>query len=149
MPIENFPFSIIARGIARPYLPVNIINSHNDKKNYSTWGIIDTGADVCAISARFAKILGHDLKSVKPKDVFTGNGLTLAYPHSTRFEILHPITGQIIYTTEDTPVDFLPELDAAVLLGVNNFLGKFILNINYPQQKFSITDPSRIVKSRV
>lgn len=145
MPIDNFPFSIIARGIARPYLPVNIINSHNDKRCYSTWGIIDTGADVCAISAKFAKILGHDLKIVKPRDVDTGNGPTLAYPHSTRFEILHPITGQLIYTTIDTPVDFLLELDAPVLLGINNFLGKFILNINYPQQKFSLTDPSRII----
>ena len=139
MPIENFPFSGRGGGIHRPYLLVKIINPHTGR-HYITYGIIDTGADECAIPASYALLLGHKLNTVSPRVIQTGNGDTYAYSHLTKFEILHPITGNVIYTTEDTPVDFMPNLHVT-LLGVTNFLSKFILTVNYPQKTFSIKYP--------
>jgi predicted aspartyl protease len=61
--IEKYPFTIINPGdIARPYLPISIINPKN-KKNINIFALIDTGADECAIPAPFAQLLDHDLES--------------------------------------------------------------------------------------
>jgi len=56
--------------------------------------------------------------------------MTTAYSHTTRLEILHPVSFDLLYTVDDTPVDFLPNLHV-VLLGVDKFLSKFILNIEF------------------
>ncbi|MEA3351572.1 MAG: hypothetical protein U9Q82_13210 [Chloroflexota bacterium] len=138
MPIKDCPFSVYAQfgDEPRPILPVRIINPHTGKR-IQTIGIIDTGADECSIPADYAPLLGHDLQSGHIKQVYTGNGMTTAYSHTTRFEILHPASFDLLYTVDDIPVDFLPNLHI-VLLGVNNFLSKFILNIDYPKHIFSI-----------
>jgi len=51
MPIRNYPFSVIRPGdLARPYLPVTIINPDTNK-GIEVYALIDTGADECASSA--------------------------------------------------------------------------------------------------
>jgi len=136
MPIDNCPFTLTIGGILRPLLSIRIINPHTNQSTL-TYGIIDTGADECAIPAVFAPLLGHNLQAGTVKQISTGNGLTVAYSHTTKFEIFHPNSGYLLYTLSDTPVDFLPNLHV-VLLGVNNFLSRFILTINYPNKCFSI-----------
>jgi hypothetical protein len=84
--------------------------------------------------------LGHNLQAGKQKIISTGNGETLAYAHTIRFEIFHPSTGELLYTIDDTPIDFMPNLHV-VLLGVNSFLSRFVLTIDYPQKSFSILYP--------
>jgi predicted aspartyl protease len=120
-------------------LPIRIVNPHSEK-GYKTFGLIDTGADDCAIPAVYAPLVGHDLQSGQSKTISTGNGETIAYMHTTRFEIFHPETEELLYVIDDTPIDFLPNLHI-VLLGVNSFLSRFILEINYPSKKFSIRYP--------
>ena len=56
------------------------------------------------------------------------------------FEIFHPLKGELLYTVDDTPIDFMPNLHV-VLLGVNSFLSRFVLTIDYPQKRFSIQYP--------
>ena len=46
--------------IVRPILEIKIINPYN-KKYIRTYGVIDTGADECAIPAWVANRLGHNL----------------------------------------------------------------------------------------
>lgn len=139
MPIRECPFTFCGNDIYRPILPIRIINPHTSG-NYRTHGIIDTGADECATPAAYAPILGHNLQAGQTKTIRTGNGVTVAYAHTTKFEIFHPETAELLYTMEDTPVDFLPNLNV-VLLGVNNFLSRFILTIDYPNKRFSIKYP--------
>jgi len=139
MPIKNCPFSLYY-GAHRPVLPISIINPDTNL-SHKTYGIIDTGADECAIPAYIAKVLGHNLQAGKTKKVGTGNGETTAYAHATEFALFHPATGELLYKVKNTPIDFMPNLHV-VLLGVNSFLSKFILNINYPGKFFSITHPS-------
>jgi len=63
MPIRNYPFLVIRPGdLARPYLPVTIINPDTQKK-VKVYALIDTGADECAFPASFAPLLGHNLQA--------------------------------------------------------------------------------------
>lgn len=139
MPIRNFPFSRDNGGIARPYLRIRISNPHTGL-SAKTYGLIDTGADECAIPAGYSAILGHNLERGTTKQISTGNGITAAYAHSTRFEIFHPETEDVIYTIDNTPLDFMPNLNV-VLLGVNSFLSRFVLEINYPEKRFTVKWP--------
>lgn len=139
MCITNCPFSL-SDGIYRPILSLEVINPH-EKKSYRTHAVIDTGADECAIPAGVARILGHNLQSGHTKTVYTGNGPTTAYAHTTVLKIYYPITGEQIHTVPEALIDFLPNL-SNVLLGVRSFLSSFVLNIDYPNKTFSVTSPN-------
>lgn len=138
MPLTDCPFAQYD-GIYRPTLQIRIINPDTGLSQ-RTYGIIDTGADECAVPASYAKLLGHNLQAGGEKKVLTGNGQTIAYTHTTKFEIFNPATGIVAYTIPDTPIDFMPNLHV-ILLGVNSFLSKFILYIDYPHKLFSIKSP--------
>jgi len=122
-----------------PTLIIKIINPHaRPVKSLTTNGIIDTGASECTIPAAFAPLLGHNLKNgVLKSNVQTASGATNSWAHTTTFEIFHPITRDFLCRIENIPVDFMEKLPV-VLLGASNFLGRFILNINYPLKKFSL-----------
>jgi hypothetical protein len=133
MPIRNYPFSVIRPGdVARPYLPVTIFNPTVGKK-LRVFALIDSGADECAMPAPFASILGHNLQAGQEKKINTGNGITLAYSHTTRIEV----EG---FATQEILVDFMPKLSMP-LLGVKSFLGNFILTIDYPNKAFPLQLP--------
>jgi len=122
-------------------LYIRICNPHTGQ-SLNTIGLVDTGADECALPAEFAQILGHDLEAGQVKQIATGNGVTTAYSHTCRIEILAPNVAETSQedtacVTEETPIDFLPNLNT-VLLGVGNFLGNFVLTVDYPRRVFSI-----------
>jgi hypothetical protein len=130
MSIIAYPFSKIGgNGIPRPILPITISNPHTNK-SLKAYGIIDTGADECALPAGFAPILGHNLQKGTPKHINTGNGVTIAYAHTISIKTLD-------FQSDDIMIDFLPNLSVP-LLGVKSFLGNFILTINYLKQTFSL-----------
>jgi len=135
MPIRNYPFSVIRPGdLARPYLPVTIINP-DTQKHVKVYALIDTGADECAFPASFAPLLGHNLQAGRLKRISTGNGITTAYSHTTRILI----EG---FSTQDVLVDFMSNLNIP-LLGVKSFLGNFILGVDYPKKVFSLNLPNK------
>jgi len=147
MPLKDCPFLKLSKeDIPRPILPIKIINPHTGLA-YTTFGIIDTGADECAIPASIASILGHNLQAGSTKIIGTGNGETIAFAHTTKFEIYHPLSFRLAYTIQDTPIDFMPNLHV-VLLGVNSFLIKFILNIDYPHKVFSVNSSQKAVRKK-
>lgn len=117
--------------IPRPWLPVTISNPHT-KQAISLYGLIDTGADECAVPAQFAPMIGHNLQAGQQKEINTGNGKTAAYAHTLSFET----KGIII---ENVLIDFMPNLNV-VLLGVKSFLSNFKVVIDYKNNKFSLLD---------
>jgi predicted aspartyl protease len=130
MSLQNKPFIQIGSGnTPKPWLPIVISNPHTGK-SISTYGLVDTGADECALPASFAEILGHNLQKGTPKDISTGNGITIAYSHTVSIET----DG---FHTENVLIDFMPNLSVP-LLGVRSFLSKFILTVNYKDQTFSL-----------
>ncbi len=130
MLIENFPFTIIrAEDIARPYLPITIINPEN-KRELNVFALIDTGADECALPASFASPLGHNLQAGYQRKISTGNGITAAYGHSILLKAFE-------FVSESVVIDFMPNLNIP-LLGVKSFLSSFTLKIDYPNRVFSI-----------
>jgi predicted aspartyl protease len=135
MPVRDYPFSVVRPGdIARPYLPVTIINPSTGKE-LRVYALIDTGADECAFPASFAPLLGHNLQAGRLRRISTGNGITIAYSHRTRLAI----EG---FSTQDVLVDFMPNLSIP-LLGVKSFLSNFILTVDYPTKVFSLLLPNR------
>ena len=118
--------------IARPWLPITIYNPHT-KLSVKVYGLIDTGADECAIPAEYAPLLGHNLQAGIRKTISTGNGSTTAYAHTLCFK-----TDSI--EINDVLIDFMPNLHV-VLLGVKSFLSNFILTVNYKNSTFSLTKP--------
>ncbi len=87
MKIVDIPFTKLSPGdIARPWLSVVIINPHSGR-HINVLGLIDTGADECALPSAYANILGHNLQTGKPKEINTGNGITTAYSHSSQIKI--------------------------------------------------------------
>lgn len=89
MPINDCPFTDFKSGIYRPYLALKIINPLTNK-SCKTFGLIDTGADECAVPAFIADELGHNLHAGIPKTITTGSGKASVYRHTTKFEIYHP-----------------------------------------------------------
>jgi len=132
MLISNTPFTKLGPDdIPRPWLPVTILNPHTNKR-IRVLGLIDTGADECALPSSYAIILGHDLQSGYSKEINTGNGKTLAYSHTVTIRI-----ETVDFTVHDILIDFMPNLHVP-LLGVKSFLSNFILTINYPDLSFSL-----------
>jgi hypothetical protein len=108
-------------------------------------GIIDTGADSCAIPAKYAVLLGYDLKAGRPKVIGTGNGTTRAYSHECRIDIYNTNSllrgnAETVYTTSEIQIDFMEKLPV-ILLGVSDFLGQFVLRIDYNAQLFCLQRP--------
>jgi len=118
--------------MARPYLPITIVNPDNDRQ-IKVYALIDTGADESAFPASFAPLLGHQLQFGKAKKISTGNGITTAYSHVSRIVI----EG---FSTQDVLVDFMPNLNIP-LIGVRSFLINFILTVDYPNKIFSLLLP--------
>ena len=130
MLIKKYPFTItIQEDIARPYLPITIINPEN-QRTLNVFALIDTGADECAFPASFAEPLEHNLQAGHEKRVCTGNGITSAYKHTVCIKTFE-------FITEDVLIDFMPNLYVP-LLGVKSFLSNFTLKIDYPNKVFSI-----------
>ena len=134
MSVRDYPFSVIRPGdIARPYLPIIIINPDTEKQ-INVYALIDTGADECAFPGSFASLLGHNLQAGQLKRISTGNGITIAYSHTTRIIVES-------FSTQDVLVDFMPNLNIP-LLGVKSFLSNFILTVDYPNKVFSLMLPN-------
>jgi len=108
MPFHAYPFVVIRPGdIARPYLPAKISNP-DANKSINVYALIDTGADECALPASFASILGHRLEAGKEKKISTGNGITIAFGHSSVIEIPGFSTGPV-------NIDYMPQLSTPLL----------------------------------
>lgn len=131
MSTRDYPFYVVRPGdVARPYLPVTIINP-DTARELRVYALIDTGADECAFPASFAPVLGHNLQTGQLRRISTGNGITTAYGHTTRIAIED-------FSTQDVIVDFMPNLSTP-LLGVKSFLGNFVLTVDYPKRTFSLS----------
>lgn len=151
MPIRDYPFIyyeqhsgkiIIGGEKSRPFLWIKVVNPSNGN-SIITNALVDTGAFDSAFPAECAPRLGHNLKAARPKTICTSNGKTKAYPHTSTVDILdilpdgNPNLNRILYSLPRQLIDYTEDL-GQFLLGQNNFLKKFILNIDYPKKRFSI-----------
>ena len=117
--------------LPRPWLPITIKNPHTNQ-TINVYGLIDTGADDCAIPAYYAPMIGHNLQAGTQKTINTGNGSTVAYGHTLCIETRGLEIKNVL-------IDFLPNLNV-VLLGAKNFLCNFVLVIDYKRQVFSLKE---------
>jgi len=133
VPIRNRPFTSFGTSVpSRPYLHVQFLNPHSGVKR-RLFGLIDTGADECALPAEFAKVFGHNYLKGKKRDIIGVGGHVEAFSHTMSIEI----PG---YGSYEALIDFVPGL-TTVLLGVSSFLSNFVLTVDYKKKVFSLTKP--------
>jgi hypothetical protein len=91
-----------------------------------------------------AHILGHNQTTGIQIEGVGAGGATKSYYHSTEIQIYgltsdgYPDSSHIIHHIPLTTICWMENLPI-VLLGVELFLEKFKLIVDYPNQKFSIT----------
>ncbi len=139
MPIRDFPFRGTG-GFLRPWLPIRIINPHTGLF-FDTRGLVDTGADECCVPDFIAHTIGHNVEKGTPADVGGIGGKVDAYKHTTKIEI-YDYSDKLVYTINEACIDCIVG-GKTVLLGTKEFLDKFMLAIDYPAKKFSITFPAQ------
>lgn len=134
MPIRNYSFKPLG-GMLRPILPIVIINPHSNK-SHKTLGIIDTGADTCTISREIADILGHNMEKGDKGEATSVGAKVQTWLHTTTINMLD-FNSKIFHTIKNAKIEYVDNFDY-VVLGVEDFLEKYRLEIDYPKRRFSI-----------
>jgi len=153
MPISNYPFRTSTQiPFPSPILPIRFANPHNDL-DFLTWGLIDTGAAESAVPEHIAKTLGHDIHSVRPMSGFGASGNFDVYPHTFKIDIFKingkgiVNTNEVVYTIPQCRIGVVCNLPF-VLLGVKEFLSRFVLLVDYKNKRVSVKHPQNILRTR-
>ena len=146
MPSALYPFTrfVYATGKKdrRAYarLPLRIRNPHTGA-DLVTWGLVDTGADLTLLPAELAIRLGHNLKGHGVKTSITG-GIeqtnVTAYAHTFEIELLSADLKRVLWTTGRREFDCLGS-NPPLLVGVEDFLTRFRLLVNYPAKRLRLS----------
>ncbi len=147
MPVRNHPLTIQNRGerFLRPYLSVRAFCSetHHGREGYLQkgqliMGLVDTGADTCAMPLSYASLIGHVVENGETGSVITaGSGDIKTVIHTCSFDLLCPRTKRTLYHLENIKTHFTNNLKCP-LIGVSGFLNQFMLTIDYPSNCFSL-----------
>ena len=118
-------------------LPLRIRNPATDLA-LVTWGLVDTGADLTLLPAELAVRLGHKIK--RGRTSITG-GIEqtdlLAYAHTFEIELLAANLKRVLWTTGPREFDCL-DSNPPTLIGVEDFLHRFRLLVDYPVQQLEL-----------
>ncbi|MBL7113247.1 MAG: aspartyl protease family protein [Bacteroidales bacterium] len=138
MPIRDCPIQYHPADPNIIVLPIRVVNPKDSTKVIRWHGVIDTGASACSLPEDMALTLGLDATKDDPKEIDTGNGITLAKAYAVTIEILHPQDfKKVIHKIDNKPIYCMPN-SPAVLLGVEGFLKEFNFFINYKRGYFSL-----------
>ncbi len=136
----NYPFGQFYPGNPyRPLLNLWLTNPENQFARPAT-GLIDTGADRCAIPAWLARELGHEITNTQYEECNTASGITRAYKHTFTIDIFDIENKTKLLEVHQIKIDVVEGLQQ-VLIGVDDFLAEYILTICYPDHFFSIQSP--------
>jgi hypothetical protein len=145
MPIVEHPFVVIG-GIPKPALFVKLINPANGFE-YTTWALIDTGADYTVIPGHIAQQLYHDVRNKKVKMTWCtgigGNAPTYHHTFSLRFfesDTKGNISKKVAIRINKRLFAVVEGLHTMVL-GVGDFLKNYVLTIDYSRKVFSVRKP--------
>ncbi len=121
--------------VKTPSIPILLTG----KINFETIGLVDSGADISAMSKDVAEILGLDLKGDtdyaygiggKVKSVDTKVKITIAKGHEN-------------YTFQMPIKVILEDYDFPILLGRAGFFDRFIISFDQIQEKVSLKENKR------
>jgi len=103
-----------------------------------TWGLVDTGADLTLLPAELAVSLGHKLKHGRTS-ITGGIEQTdlVAYAHTFEIELLSADLKRALWSTGPREFDCL-DSNPPTLIGVEDFLHRFRLLVDYPVQQFQL-----------
>ncbi len=145
MPSYTYPFTKFKfsngkiEPLSHPRLYVAISNPFTGA-TVNIWGLIDTGADASLFPEELATILGHRLKGNGVKSSFS-TGIEqkriATYKHTFRIDLISPSLKKAVWSTGNLEVD-CAETNPPVLFGVQGFLKNFDLNVDYPNEIYTL-----------
>ena len=114
----------------RPIVKIKIENPHNTLVSpFETLALVDTGADVSAISVELCQTLGHSFENgTSVASAFgIGSGNARTFAHSIKLTVLLPWDDESCQTFEPVKFqcDFVDQHMTFVLLGQQDFLRLF------------------------
>jgi|GEM_PF-1175984 len=130
--------AISSDGVKRPYLDILYINPHS-KLELKATALIDTGADCCVVPHSYAEILGHNYVKGNPRNINGVNGQSECFSHTMKIEIPN-------FCTNEIQIIFSPGIKEPIL-GVRTFLSNFLLQVDYPNERFSLHEPQKLNES--
>lgn len=123
-------------------LPIKIINPENGK-SLSVIGVIDTGARCCTFPGLIARTLDFPLDE-ESKNKFGTQGISgepvTSYKHIVKIEVYDSKRMKVLRSM-DIIASFLEKNDIPPLLGVDMFLERFNINIDYIGKQFELKWP--------
>lgn len=146
MPIVDYPFQ--AQGVfsqLSPILPIKIINPRNGLE-FQTWGLVDTGSDATIITGYIANKIGLNIDSVQSSPGEGAGGSFDVFEVACSINILsmdedgNVNINDVVIEIRHRRIGVIRDL-RYVLLGVNDFLKKYVLTIDYSREIFSICRP--------
>lgn len=150
---QVYPFQRVVyvspKGVGRhchrsPVLPLIISSLHSPRRLPMT-ALIDTGADNSLFPSIIAKLLKHKLRSGKPQKFGTASGKGKAWRHTAEIGILTSDCKKVFCTISKVPIDFIQKRSAfPLLLGVEGFLEKLVVTVDYPNQIVVVEVPSNV-----
>lgn len=125
------------RGYTR--LPL-LIRNPTTGRQIATVGLVDTGADESLFPAALAVQLGHDLKGRGVKRALTAGieqSEIISYKHTFHIALLSPDMRRVVWKRK-MEIDCV-ESNPPILLGVDDFLCRFKLAVNYPVEMLTLS----------
>ena len=125
--------------LSHPRLYVAVSNPFTGD-SVNLWGLIDTGADASLFPEELATMLGHNLKGNGVKSSFS-TGIEqkriTTYKHTFKIDLISPSQKKAVWSTGNLEVD-CADTNPPVLFGVQGFLKNFNLDVDYPNEIFSL-----------
>lgn len=127
-PTDAFP---LRTSTVRPYLALNLFKGPSF---FSTYGLIDSGADDCIFPASFAGLLGLNFRSGRR---YPFGGVGVANNEAYFFDLEMEIIGVAVH---DLAVGFTTALDGRGhgLLGQNGFFERFSVRFDHIKKTFAV-----------
>lgn len=113
-----------------PLIPITLIG----KEIITAYGVVDSGADACAIPLRLAELLGLPLTGTRERSSGIGGSL-----ESVQSKVVINLKQDRERYTFTLPVNIiLTRHTFPMLLGQEDFFDKFIIKFNKRKGKFSL-----------
>lgn len=139
-PFFTFPNS----NIGQPVLPLRITNPHCSTNNTIKWhALVDTGADSCLFTKEICLMTNHNFDG---KDVLVqkcqgiGDRSIKTFSHTFILELMDPANNESVWSSGQIPVECSQSSSShfPLLLGTKDFLEKFKIVIDYPNQCITV-----------
>src|SRR5260221_11544519 len=144
---EVYPFIKISNEIYRPWIPIRIIHSKDNRLFIDMMALLDTGADHCVFPKLVTDQTKLNLKDdALSTEIMQGLGETQieVWKHAFRIELQTPDRKGIFWKSKEIIVGCVEHDNIPPILGFSNFMCDFKITFNHATRKVLIDNSPKI-----